>query len=85
MDFLKPIKDALAWFVNLLSDMALGLVELVWPGFDPIALGPIADAVAAANQYIPLDLLFLLTIAYFAQVLAFALTKITVKLVPFIG
>ncbi len=83
IDILGPMKDLIKWTIELLHGMATDILEYIFPGFDPVALGSIADGLGLANQYVPLDLLFLYLTTYFGFVLGYATMKISIKLIPF--
>jgi hypothetical protein len=83
---LAAIQDAIAWVFDFLlqgvGNAVAGIGALI-PGLDPIDFGPIAAALSTANQYVPLDLLFIYLAAYAGFVLYYAITKISIKLIPF--
>jgi hypothetical protein len=83
---LKAIQNAIAWLFDLLLDGVVAAVQAIGglvPGLEPIDLSPIAAALSTANQFVPLDLLFVYLSAYLGFVLFFAVTKISIKLIPF--
>ncbi len=83
---IRAIKDAFNWIVEQLLAGVDALVQTIFdavPGLEPIALAPFAQGIDVANQFVPLDLLFVYLTAYLLFVLGFALTKIGVKLIPF--
>lgn len=85
---LRAIQNAVAWLFEFIlegvGDLVSGIGSLV-PGLDAIDFGPISSGLAAANQYVPLDLLFLYLGLYAAFVFGFATVKIIIKLIPFLG
>lgn len=85
---LRAIQNAVDWLFSFILDgvgaLIAGIGDLI-PGLEGINFAPISGALSTANQYVPLDLLFVYLGAFMVYVLAFGTTKIIVKLIPFIG
>ena len=83
---LRAIQNAIDWLFGFLMqgvDALLQTIGDIIPGLNAIDFGPITAALSTANQFVPLDLMFVYLGFFGAYVVVYAITKITIKLIPF--